>query len=86
MSNILILKNNGEITIFESAKLLTSLYIQSRFLDIKKQWGKQTILNQKIVLCKQLCENKAVLNQLNLKALKITRILTEANELCKLQL
>jgi hypothetical protein len=55
-------------------------------LTTLKKSEKQALLNQKIVLCKQLCEDKSVLNQLNLDSQKIISIQTEAYELCKLQL
>ena len=43
---------------------------------------KQALLNQDIVFCKQLCENKEVLNRLKMDQRQQKRVLKEVNDIC----
>ncbi|MBL4939624.1 MAG: restriction endonuclease [Lutibacter sp.] len=43
---------------------------------------KQLLLNKNIVLCKQLCNNPTVLNQIHIRPNRLKKILEEAHALC----
>lgn len=54
-------------------------------LNTLKKSEKQELLNKNIVLCKQLCENPAVLNQIGIEQNSIKKIMEDANELCAIK-
>ena len=54
-------------------------------LTTLKKSEKQALLNQKIVLCKQLCENPAVLNLISIEQSRKGKIIDDANELCTIK-
>lgn len=51
-------------------------------LNTLKKSEKQELLNKDIVLCKQLCENPAVLNLIGIEQNSIKKIMEDARELC----
>jgi len=51
-------------------------------LNTLKKNEKQALLNKNIVLCKQLCENQDVLNQIGIKQNRILKIMEDAQALC----
>ena len=51
-------------------------------LTTLKKTEKQTLLNKNIVLCKQLCENPLILNQLGVEKNRINKIMSDAQALC----
>ena len=51
-------------------------------LSLLSKQDKQNILNKGIVLCREICDNPELLNDLGIAASKKKKILKEANELC----
>ena len=51
-------------------------------LNTLKKSEKQALLNKNIVLCKQLCDNPTILNQVSIEQNKHKKILEEAHALC----
>ena len=51
-------------------------------LNTLKKNEKQALLNKNVVLCKQLCENPSVLNQIGIKQNRILKIMEDAQALC----
>ena len=51
-------------------------------LPLLSRQDKQNILNKGIVLCREICDNPELLNDLGIAASKKKKILKEANELC----
>ena len=51
-------------------------------LPLLNKQDKQNILNKGIVLCREICDNPELLNDLGITASKKKKILKEANELC----
>ena len=51
-------------------------------LPLLSKQDKQNILNKGIVLCREICDNPELLNDLGIAASKKKKILKEANELC----
>ena len=43
---------------------------------------KKMILDRGIVLCKELCNNKAVLEEIGLRRSKLTKVIDDLEELC----
>ncbi|MDN3723932.1 ATP cone domain-containing protein [Aequorivita sp. SDUM287046] len=60
---------------------LLRLYPITALPSLSKQ-DKQKILNNDIVLCKEICDNPKLLDDLGISTSKRKRILKEANELC----
>jgi len=54
-------------------------------LNTLKKSEKQELLNNNIVLCKQLCENPAVLNLIGIEQNSIKKIMEDARELCTIK-
>ena len=51
-----------------------------RFLDAQE---KKSLLEKKIVLCQELCDNPKLLSDIGVSSNRIEIILREGNELCK---
>ena len=51
-------------------------------LPLLSKQDKQNILNKGIVLCREICDNPELLNDLGIAASKKKKIMKEANELC----
>jgi len=51
-------------------------------LSLLSKQDKQNILNKGIVLCREICDNPELLNDLGIAASKKKKIMKEANELC----
>ena len=60
---------------------LSRLYPITALPSLSKQ-EKQKILNKGIVLCREICDNPTLLDDLGMTAFKKGNILNEANELC----
>lgn len=54
-------------------------------LNTLKKMEKQELLNKNIVLCKKLCENPTVLNQIGIEQNRIKKIMEDARELCTIK-
>ena len=61
---------------------VSGLYPITCLTSLKKS-EKKFLLEQNIVLCKQLCNNPTILNQIIPNENRIKKILSDANELCK---
>ncbi len=61
---------------------ISRLYPITALPSLSKQ-DKQKILNNGIVLCREICDNPKLLNALEISTSKKERILEEADELCK---
>ena len=61
---------------------ISRLYPITALPSLSKQ-DKQKILNNGIVLCREICDNPKLLNTLEISTSKKERILEEADELCK---
>ena len=70
-------KNNSLRDIISNA----GLYPITCLTTLKKT-EKQTLLNDHIVLCKQLCENPMILIQMGIKKIRMNKIMSDAHNLC----